>query len=100
MFLPLRPMLLQKKQVKGAAPLCNHSVGELRFGGFTWGWGPDWYYQGPVTGRGSISYHPIPLARPQVLLERAAFRKQSDCFSVPGVAGLSPQVPTLAHGPP
>ena len=25
---------------------------------------PDWYHQGPVKGRISIRYHPIPLARP------------------------------------
>ena len=25
----------------------------------------DWYHQGPVKGRGSTSYHPIPLARPR-----------------------------------
>ena len=46
-----------------AAPLCNlrsldlvdlHGVGR-----------PNWYHHGPVKGRGSTSYHPIPLARPK-----------------------------------
>ena len=35
-------------EVKGAATICNLSVWEPRFGGFTWGWGPGWYHQGPV----------------------------------------------------
>ena len=37
-------------KVKGAAPLCNLSVWEPRFGGFTWGVGAGWYHQGPVKG--------------------------------------------------
>ena len=37
-------------KVKGAAPLCNLSVWEPRFGEFTWGWGPGWYHQGPAKG--------------------------------------------------
>ena len=33
--------------VKGAAPLFNLSAWELRFGGFTWGWGPGWRQLAP-----------------------------------------------------
>ena len=51
--------------MKGAAPLCNLSVWEPRFGGFTWGWGLAGTIRDQSRGRGSISYHPIPLARPK-----------------------------------
>ena len=43
------PIKVRKQmKVKGAVPLCNLSVWEPRFGGFTWGRGPGWYHQGPV----------------------------------------------------
>ena len=57
--------LISLSSLKGVAPLCNTSVWEPRYGGFTWSWGPGWSHRGPVKGRGSTSYHPIPLARPK-----------------------------------
>ena len=77
-------------EVKGAAPLCNLSVWEPRFGEFTWGWKAR---LGLVKGRGRTSVHPIPLR----------CEKTSACFSVLGVAGLSlgrTSYPNLAYGPP
>ena len=46
----LEQLKIYLKEVKGAAPLCNLSVWEPRFGGFTWGWGLGWYLQGSAKG--------------------------------------------------
>ena len=40
--------MTNQNKVKGAAPLCNLSVWEPIFGGFTWG--PGWYHQGQAKG--------------------------------------------------
>ena len=58
--------------VKGAAPLCNLSVWEPRFGGFTWGWGPSWYHQGPVKGPWWHQLPPNSIGKTQVLAQGAA----------------------------
>ena len=55
--------------IKGAAPLCNLSAWEPRYGEFTWGWRrPDWYHPAPTKGNlGSASGPIFPSPRATVL---------------------------------
>ena len=91
------------EEVKGA-PLCNLSVWEPRFGGFTWGWGPGWYHQVPVMGTRKHQLPPNSIWKTQVLAQSAADEKNhllaSLCLGVPALSPGRTSYPNLAYGPP
>ena len=77
---------------EGSGALCNLSVWEPRFCGLTWDW--------EVAVASAINqYH---WQDPSLSTESSRCEKPSACFSVPGVAGLSPgrtSYPNLAYSP-
>ena len=61
-----------RRRTTSAAPLCNLSVWEPRFGGFIWGWEPGWYHRGSAKGPRWHQLPPNPIGKTQVLAQSAA----------------------------